>query len=251
MSKNNQNGFDPVKSFLQTRPNYEIKPWLSLGATDSAHQVFFAANGNGTVAVKAYNGDRAQVRAEHEERMLHIIRDLGFLTLTPLGIETNTDTSTAFLLTRYIPDLRSMSSIVQDKRGDVRKQVQRTAATLGELHAKGTSHGDSQIKNFIVVPSEKKRILIPDPEKGGTEQIGHYKSNPYQHDLDSLVQSLAYKSYGGRNPDFAGDRIIEDVIEPYILAVDRVGSKHLAAHEVGQKALDQFLIKHDDLYGPK
>jgi hypothetical protein len=248
MSKQKNVEFDPVKSFLDTRRNYELMPWLSLGATDSAHQVFFAANGKGPVAVKAYTGDKAVARAEHEKRMLHIIKGLGFLTLSPVGIEVNRDGGAAFLLTKYVPNLRSMSSVVQDRSGEVQKQVQRTAATLGALHGLGVSHGDSQIKNFIIDPREKKRILVPDPEKGGTEVIGHFKLNPYQHDLDSLVQSLAYKRYGGRNPNMAGDKIIEDVIEPYVHSAEQAGARHFDPHAIGETGLLTFLDKHTDLH---
>ena len=249
MSKPKQSSFDPVKSFIASRPHYEIKPWLSLGAMDSAHQVFFAANGKGTVAVKAYTGDKALPRAEHEEKMLHIIKNAGFLTLSPMGIEVNRGGEAAFLLTRYIPDLSSMSAIVQSRKGDVRGQLKRTAATLGSLGASGISHGDAQIKNFIVNPTDKRRVLVADPEKGGSANTGHFKNNPFQHDLDSLVQSLAYKGYGGRNSNMAGDMIIEDVISPYVMAAEQVGSPYFNPHTIGETALITFLDKHQDLNG--
>jgi Ser/Thr protein kinase RdoA (MazF antagonist) len=247
MSKVKQTAYSPPELFFPERPNYRELPWLTLGATDSAHKVFFVSNGNGPLAVKAYVGEKARARATHEKNMLNLIREAGFLTLTPTGVQENRDGSAAFLLTQYVPDLSSMSSVVQNRSHDVAQQVRRTAATLGGYNGLGLSHGDAQIKNFVIDPRAKRHIMVIDPEKGGSQEFGHIKNDPFQHDLDSLVQSLAYKGYGGKNPNQAGDKIIEDVITPYVLGAEKVGTSGFDPHQIGETALITFLDKHSDV----
>lgn len=241
-------GQELQKAFFDVRPGYDELPWAGLGATDSGHQVFFASNGKKRLAIKPYWKESPLARAHREAEMLRVIRKAGFLTFTPEAPIESKDGRIAFLPTVYVPNLRSMSSVVSGgaHNSGVAQQVSRTARTLGQLHAKGISHGDAQIKNFMVDPNDKKRILVPDPERGGTEEFGHPKNDPYQHDIDSLVQSLAYKRYGGTQTDAAGDVIIQDVLEPYYETIS--GASHLATSVLGETALSTFLTKHSELY---
>jgi len=229
---------------------------LELGATDSAHEVFFAHDAKRTVAVKPYKQSKKHeeispvARAEHEFEMLKRIRDLGFTTLSPVKIDQTRDGTIAYLLTDYVPNLRTMSSIVQQRSQVVPSLLKRTAETLGALHSYGYSHGDAQVKNFGITPADKGRIAVFDPEKGGSDTIGHVKSDPFQHDLDSLVQSLAHKSYGGPNTEQAAETVLRDVIWPYE-AVAAQGLGLEKAQEIGSRALNTHMDKHSELRAPK
>lgn len=248
----------PMQAFMRLRPEFIVSPGLSLGATDSAHEVFFGNDGDVTVGVKAFTGADYKSsgnkmspydRAEHEMEMLLTIKKLGFYTLKPLRIVETHKGDMAFLITNYEQNLTTMSTVVQDSseaRAKSRvRRLNKTAKTLGELHTLGISHGDSQIKNFGIAPSHPG-IMVFDLEKGGTDDEGHFKSSPYLHDLESLVQSLAHKSYGGENTDVANYTIHEQVIEPYI---DVIKQKFKGlAQEIGTTALITHYDKHQELH---
>lgn len=223
-------------------------PGLGLGATDSAHGVFFGRLKNDRVAVKHYGGENAVGRAEHEATVLEFIANLGFLTLSPLRVIGFNDDVDAYLITEYEEDLTTMSAIVQRRNEFTSSQVKRTAETLGELHAQGVTHGDSQIKNFGL-KRNMKGIMVFDFENGGHEELGgHKKNQPHQHDLNSLVQSLAHKTYGGLNQSVATERIYEDVIEPYMTVAPRgLGAERVDV--IAMNSLDKFIAKHEELHG--
>lgn len=233
------------EAFAQLGGPFSHLPGLELGATNSAHEVFFGRYGKEVVAVKPYVGDNAPGRARHEQLMLQLIRAAGFLSLQPVKVLVGKGERDAFLLTKYVPNLTSMAAVVQS-RGDAGKLVHRTAKTIAELHREGISHGDAQIKNFALFPQVTDRIAVIDPEKGGTDEGGHYKGSPYLHDLESYVQSLAYSGYGGPNPNQAGDTILQDVIEPYVEIGEASGVPD--AHSNGERALFTFLDKHNAIH---
>lgn len=250
----------PLESFINIRPEFDYLPGLALGATDSAHEVFFGNDGDTRVGVKAFidnesrgGGNRLSPldRAEHEMEMLKIVKKLGFYTLKPLRILETSRGDMAFLLTRYEPNLTTMSTIVQNNSMPEQSRIKRlvnTSKTLAELHALGLSHGDSQIKNFGVAPSHPG-IMVFDFEKGGTDDTGHVKSSPYLHDLESLVQSLAHKSYGGEHTGVANEIIFSQVIEPYIeIAKHKIKDE---AEKIGLTALDTHYNKHQELHSKK
>lgn len=238
----------PQESFFRSNTTYTHMPGLELGATDSAHQVFFGRDKNNVVAIKPYIGPQSTERASHEEKMLRTIKDLGFLTLEPVCIITTRNGDVAYLLTKYMPNLTTMSSIVQKQTPQVSRLLQATSSTLGAVHAEGVSLGDAQIKNFGVNPEYKRQIAVFDPEKGGTDAIGHKKGDPFLHDVESLVQSLAHKAYGGVITDIAAEKIMNEVIVPY----QTVASKGLGssvAEEIGYRALETHINKHAELHG--
>ncbi|MDQ2973654.1 MAG: lipopolysaccharide kinase InaA family protein [bacterium] len=243
---------DPQKVFFGLDRSFTHMPGLNLGATDSAHQVFFGRYGDRVVAVKPFNNKNGKLpaeKAEHEMFMLKTIRGLGFLTLNPLRVKEDRAGTMAFLLTDYVPDLVSMSAIAQSRNPAVPEQLRRTAKTLAKLHSEGISHGDAQIKNFGLIPRERGKIAVIDPEKGGTNLIGHHKNDPFVHDVESLVQSLAHKAYGGRDTDQAGLRVLSDVIEPYITTAEALGVPN--AIDIGERAFATHLDKHNELFNSR
>lgn len=235
--------------FFGLKPQFSHMPGLVLGATDSAHQVFFGRDGNNVVAVKPYRGKDAADRAEYEMTMLREVAALGFLTLKPVRVEDTKTGLVAFLLTEYVPNLTTMSAVAQRRIG-APLQLRRTAETLGQLHAAGISHGDAQAKNFGIIPTVEDQIAVFDLEKGGSSERGsHHKTDPFTHDLESLVQSLAHKAYGGTNTDMAADQVLGDVIEPYIpMAAQGLGLEK--AQEVAVNALNAHVNTNDRLYHP-
>lgn len=242
----------PESIFFGLNPSFNHMPGLTLGATDSAHQVFFGRDGSRLVAVKPYTGESPKQKAKHEYDMLKKIDSIGFLTLNPVKIVSAKDGSVAYLLTDYTPNLTTMSSLVQKSRNNqfTPLLLGRTAETLARLHTSGISHGDAQIKNFGIVPTQKNSIAVFDLEKAGSDTDGHTKSSPYQHDLDSLVQSLAYKAYGGIKTAHASDVVYEQVIEPYAKAVEPfLGS--MQAEKMALHAIDTHHEKHSQLHSYK
>lgn len=247
----------PLESFMKIRPEFDYVPGLALGATDSAHEVFFGTDGDYTVGVKAFvdsesKGSSSKLspmdRAEHEKEMLDVVRKLGFYTLKPLRILETGRGDMAFLLTQYEPNLTTMSTVVQNStipESSRVKKLKSTSKTLAELHILGISHGDSQIKNFGIAPAHPG-IMVFDFEKGGTDEMGHVKTAPFLHDLESLVQSLAHKSYGGEHTGVANEIIFEQVIEPYISIAKQKFKDE--AEAIGFKALDTHHGKHQDLH---
>lgn len=251
MSKNSNpknTGSRAEIEFSSRFDSFTPMPGLGLGATDSAHGVFFGRLKNDRVAVKHYSGDNAVEKAKHEASMLELVAKLGFLTLSPLRVVGFKNDVDAYLITEYQEDLTTMSAIVQRRNEFTSSQVKRTAETLGALHAQGVTHGDSQIKNFAL-KRNAKGIMVFDFENGGHKDFGgHKKNSPYQHDLNSLVQSLAYKTYGGLNQNAAAERIYEDVIEPYMItAPDGLGAE--AVDVVALNSLGKFIDKHEELHG--
>jgi len=244
-NKKNHNGSNACEIFFHLDKRFSHKPGLELGATDSAHEVFFGRRGSDDVAVKPYRGEDSLKKARHESRMLSIIRRAGFLSLEPLTVIADRSERNAFLLTRYVPNLTSMAAVVAQQRRDPKELIRQTAVTLAQLHGKGISHGDAQIKNFALFPGCGGKIAVIDPEKGGQESTGHYKVQPYHHDLESLGQSLAHKGYGGYDPDIAGDILIRDVVGPYVHVAEKHGVP--GAHDIGESALMAFLGKHSDV----
>lgn len=256
MSRNNE--MSPQDAFFNLNPAFRHMPGLALGATDSAHQVFFGRAGERVVAVKPFtrtssHGDLTpRARAEHEQAMLEKVGTIGLLTLRPHKVIDNKDGSVAYLLTNYEPDLTTMSAVVQKGKDNFSTRVllQRTAETLAELHSNGISHGDAQIKNFGILPSDKKRIAVFDLERAGDTTTKHGKADPFQHDLDSLVQSLAYKAYGGTNSNEASNAVYDHVIEPYMLNVGgSLGAD--VAEAMSYKAIDLHHAKHTELHGQR
>ena len=248
----------PLNAFERLRPDFIVSPWLALGATDSAHEVFFGTDGDKTVGVKTFLGNDSRGsanklspfdRAEHEMDMLKSIRRLGFYTLTPIRIIETNKGNMAFLMTAYEPNLTTMSTVVQDsseaRTKSCAKRLISTSKILGELHALGVSHGDSQIKNFGIAPAHPG-IMVFDLEKGGTDMLGHFKNSPFLHDLESLVQSLAHKSYGGENTEVANSIIYDQVIEPYVDVIKQKLKK--TAQEIGATALITHYEKHQELH---
>lgn len=246
-----------LQAFMKVRPEFEYIPGLALGATDSAHEVFFGNDGDNTVGVKAFIDKETRSsankwspadRAEHEKNMLERVKKLGFYTLKPLRIVETTRGDMAFLLTQYEPNLTTMSAVVQSSaipESSRAKKLKSTAKTLGELHVLGVTHGDSQIKNFGISPSHPG-MMVFDFEKGGTNDIGHIKSEPFMHDLESLVQSLAHKSYGGEHTGNANDIVYAQVIEPYIDTV-KLAFRDVVDDMCAQ-AIDTHFYKHQELH---
>jgi hypothetical protein len=72
--------------FKQRYPSFTPLPGLGLGATDSAHGVFFGRVKNDRVAVKHYSGDKAVEKAEHETAMLERVKLVGFTAVKPLAV---------------------------------------------------------------------------------------------------------------------------------------------------------------------
>lgn len=248
----------PLQAFIKLRPEFDHLPGLALGATDSAHEVFFGIDGEQKVGVKAFIDNEGRTssnrmspsdRAEHEKEMLERVRKLGFYTLKPLRVVESARGNMAFLVTSYEPNLTTMSTVVQDsseaREKSRTKRLISTARTLGELHIFGISHGDSQIKNFAICPSYPG-VMVFDFEKGGTDNDGHIKSSPYLHDLESLVQSLAHKSYGGEHTGRANELVYDHVIEPYIDTVKHTFRDDI--EEMRSQAIDTHYDKHKELH---
>ena len=238
---------DAEAEWFRDTPNAVPLPGLKLGATDSAHNVFFGRKGHRTVAIKPYSGRNPESSAKHERQMLEIIRCAGFATLTPIEVQVGKDGVFSYLLTQHESGLTTVSTIVQDRGVNVDATLQETARTLARAHSAGISHGDAQAKNFAIKIGQEG-VMIIDPEKGGTDDIGHIKTAPMQHDIDSMVQSLAHLGYGGRNVDIAGDRVMANVLDPYYTEASRVMST-AQAESLTMQALDTFMEKRDQLNG--
>ncbi len=204
-------------------------PGHQLGATDSAHGVFFGRAGKHTVAIKPFSGEDALASAEHEYGMLETVRNLGFQTLKPMRV-VNTANALAFLLTEYQENLTTLSTVLPRDNHSTTKLLQTASKHLGEIHAAHVTHGDAQTKNHGIDSTEKPMLF--DFERGGSDTIGHVRSDPYAHDMRSLMQSLAYARYGGPHVETAAERVFEDVVEPY---VSSIGSE---TYSTGQKPID-------------
>lgn len=224
------------------------------GATDSAHEVFFGRLGGKEVVVKPHD---VEDRAIHEAKMLKVAAGLGFTAVKPLKIMPDYKASGAYLVTERMPSLVSAASLPFEgstrRLADTFNIVHDVAETMADMHATGLSHGDAQIKNFglkgdVLNPRTRRpQIAVYDLEKGGTDQIGHVKNDPYGHDLSSLTQSLAYKGYGGEDMDVAAAAIEQSVLEPYYDRVTDMGMSPTIANEVVTTAYTKFLDKRSQI----
>jgi hypothetical protein len=235
-----------------TNGDFTIRPDGELGAVDTAHGVFFGRYKGREVAVKAHANEG---NATHEADMLKTIAAIGITAVNPYRVIPSR-TEEAFLVTDRM-NLASGASLPFSGQGRRSESAFASASdiarTLGKLHGNGITHGDAQIKNFglhretIDFTTNRPAVVVYDPEKGGTDAIGHGKSRPYDHDLASLPQSLAYKSLGGHNLDSAVDTLEQFVLTPYEEASTMTGlDTHVATSAVNH-AFDKFVEVRDKL----
>src|SRR3989338_5843247 len=145
MAANNHYNLSALRLYEQISPRFSHLPPFVLGATSSAHNVFFGRENGREVAVKPFRKGNVSERAEHEERMYQIVRELGFRTLRRVMVKKHPSDEIAYLLTEYEPRLISLASLVNSDPGFagsqiVKATVRQAAATLGTLHRHGISH---------------------------------------------------------------------------------------------------------------
>lgn len=184
----------------------EPLPGLSLGASDSYHQVGFGRVGlkigdkieEIDVAVKPYVEE--WVGALHEHDSLVAASERGVDSLAPLGVVKDGDT--AYLITAFRPDIMSMDNVDwtigmndSDYETEVIPNLNFMARYLALTHASGIFSGDAQPKNCakndidlpvifdlegnsICAMSEEEQVVMfngaGDPSKGlAHEDLSH------------------------------------------------------------------------------
>ncbi|MBI2589031.1 hypothetical protein HYW35_02410 [Candidatus Saccharibacteria bacterium] len=205
--------------YAALNPQFTPLPGLALGATDSAHGVFFGRENGRDVAVKPYvNGDDPHGKAEHERRMYDITAGLGFLTLKPVKVIFD-GTRHAYLVTEHDPNLVSLLSVSPGSQGYF-GLIRGAAATLGRFHSAGMIHGDAQVKNFGANRGQVEeglpgQTMIFDFERTGpTESVSDHRTHSY--DLGKLSESLAFTNFGNTyNLDLASAALEHHVLDPW------------------------------------
>lgn len=227
-----------------TEGRFVPRPGVQLGAVDSVHEVFFGRLGDKDVVVKPHTNE---LTARHEEQMLRIALRSGIRAVKAVGVYV--DNSDAYLVTHHEP-LISAAGLPLAKRDnlEVARSVSDVARALAEMHGKGMSHGDAQIKNFGLVrdlTTDRPPIITYDFEKAGTDTVGHVKTDPFGHDVDSLAQSLAYKGFGGSDLDLAAGHLEEFVLEPYAVEASRLGLDPTNTARAVEGAYGEFIDVRD------
>ncbi len=164
---------------------FEPSPNKSQGSTDSLHGVIFGNlhtyNDSIPVAVKPYDNGKAAAVREHVA--YEFMKNEGFESFTPLGVVSSNQK--AFLVTAIEPSLKTFDNMRWSpralKEGDMGEEQVKllgmAGKELGQMHAQGITHGDSQPKNVAV--SERGKVgfidletMRYDPDGIGTEPMG-------------------------------------------------------------------------------
>lgn len=213
---------------------------LMLGASHSGHGVRFGDYSEDGVnfqriAAKPYWGRKSPDNSRRELYMTKEFGRRGFDTLESLGVIALTENRdpvdyVAVFMTKYVGDNYSGGNLLtleEDPRTHkgkvVAEIVGNVACTLARVHSVKATHGDPQLKNFMLFtnnPLERNPIVM-DLEKSN---IYNNKRNPavislpdnfrsgIKRDLIRLSYSLGSRQYGRREAGY----FTETVIEPYM-----------------------------------
>lgn len=205
----------------------------SLGARDSAHDVFFAQDTKpqegmpNAVAIKRF---RRQQAAVLEMENLAEARRRGFPTLEPAGegIYDLGEMGTA-LVTKRIPRFTTMNQIGwqnhyvgQEGYGQLASALQNIGGFVGRLHAAGMVHQDLQVKNIAQGPTgdfivfDAEGALFFDPTDNDPAESVNYSGKCYE-DIATLGISLVDKRFlAPVKKDIFEQEIADNLITPYL-----------------------------------
>ncbi len=214
----------------------------SVGAGDSAHDVFFANADPArdmaiapTVAIKRF---RRAESAQAELDNLAEINRRGLRTVTPTGqgLYDLGSLGTA-LVTDFVPQFTTMNRIgwgdfVVGHPGydNLAKTLEEVGAFAGQLHAAGVVHNDLQIKNVgrapLIIPGQPARITpvvfdvegakFFDPTADPDSQEGVQFAGSCLDEMNKLVGSLVGRRFlAGSHDRLFEQEISSHLLEPY------------------------------------
>lgn len=210
---------------------FELNERRTIGASDSAHQAVFGTYQGQEVVVKPFRSKFAWQKAHNEELVTQKAHKLGFDTVEPIKVIDLRRQRAALFISKYIPDVIGAHTLNYERDPEsgegkaLTRPVSSIASSLGELHGRGLTHGDSQLKNFGFRAADSFRAEQAEPvmfdfESGmmhGMKGIGRemYVAKACE-DVGRLLVSLGDRQYGGRQTNDASELVRETVMQPYM-----------------------------------
>lgn len=231
-----------------------MRPSRLIGARDSKHGVFaLEITPEDTEVVQTLvvkpQSDRPE-RADIEFSMLRTVKAMGFTAITPLAVATQPSNSTRYLVTEYVPNLHVYTELAwrdgylgSELHTDTLVPALREAAGfLFDIHSRGITHGDAQLKN--IVRHKSGEFVLVDLENG---QVHKEKDEKWlaavADDFKSLVSSLWHLGYLQlSSPDVFSKELSEHLYDIYIRRMEEEGT----ADEVIEQITEAFdaAIRH-------
>ncbi len=217
-----------------TKGSLEVTRTGAIGARDSGHGVFFVNDQKGDAfAVKRFRGAED---AEAELSATARAAKLGFKTLDVVGGYSLGELGTA-VVTRRMPNLTTMNQIGWQDAQPGTEQYEEIAATLrsigdfsGEMHARGMTHGDWQIKNVAVTLATGElsledfdrppsQVFVAHDLEGATfaEDTDPFIFEGYcAEDLQTLTKSLVERGFlRSATPRVFQEELTDNLFVPY------------------------------------
>lgn len=211
------------------------KPVLSsidgLGASDSAHGVFFMRSTKGRHAGTSYaiKRHRYPTKASNEIEMLNTSLALGIntaipMTSTPVFVEGVVG---AVIATRKIPSFSLMTNVGWEKyhcgeegyNAELVPVLNSLADYTASLHSKGLVHGDLKLKNIGTTPNQG--FVTFDLESSSYFSDGKLSSDEFKteatRDLAGLIKSLVREGFlEAASPEVFVQEVETHILTPYI-----------------------------------
>lgn len=166
-------------------------PYLKLGDSDSGHGVMFGKlSPYGEVSIKPHE---TFGRAQHEVEVINHAREKGLDTIDPLYIAAGG--LRVYMISSYYRGLRNLGQL--NWREDVASRRLHKVLTptlhfaanfAGEIHEKGITHGDFQVKN-VALTTEGSPVFV-DVENGQIRLKGQELVRKGDRDLVRMSYSV-------------------------------------------------------------
>lgn len=182
----------------------------SLGAKDSAHDVFFVRsdkkNAKGKRLSFAVKRFRRLANAQHEVNAFELSRQRGFDTLTPVGAAIYPVNPIGHLLvTENVPRFTTMNYLGWRNsyagQGDYERRISAPLQQIGmfaaQMHSRGILHGDLQLKN--IAQGQRGNFLLFDLEDASFSSPAEINDFDYVsrvgEDIKVLICSLVDRGF--------------------------------------------------------
>jgi tRNA A-37 threonylcarbamoyl transferase component Bud32 len=198
---------------------FEENHYLRLGDADSGHGVLFGnLHPYGAVAIKPHE---TVGRAMHEREVMVYAAEKGIDTLETLDIAAQG--IYAYLITRYRPELRHLGQFDWNENVASRRLRKVVSPTLhfaanfaGQIHSKGMTHGDFQVKNVAITRDGEP--VFSDVENGQIRLKGNELKEKGNRDLirfssSLLRRGLLYDRSIKYRLNYLGDEFVDPAIE--------------------------------------